>query len=142
MMNKKITNAFENLNAEHLPDIHIYDDEKLQVFWVLYASKLTEMSGILSSGEISEILRDFYGISVPRQRILALLLQEKGTVAKRRIGGKICFQLMQSGIELLDQSSKRALFIEPDSAFSAIRAIEEIFENLKGELRVCDPYRE
>lgn len=96
----------------------------------------------LTPSQVSDGLRDVYGVLVPRQRAEALLSRAKagGTVARRVSGGRRYYQVMDAGIAVVRSVKSSVLFITPQQSLTAIRAVEDILGTLKGFVRVCDPY--
>lgn len=115
-------------------------DERTLSLWVLAAA---EKAGepIMTAAEISTVLRDTYKIALARQKIQALLADERHTVARRKKAGVRAYQIMQAGIdEVMTSASASVVFVEPKQALSKIRETEEILSGLQGMLSVCDPY--
>jgi hypothetical protein len=94
----------------------------------------------MTPNEISVVLRDVYGIALPRQRIERILAQEKQAVAKRKRNTKRAYQIMQAGITEVEGVSSAVVLIEPEKALSSIRATEAVLATLTGVVRFCDPY--
>ena len=117
-------------------------DERLQVFWVLSASKLDPDTEFQSATAISEILRDVCAIHIARQNVVAILSTERrqNRVAVKRKGKKSYFKLMKLGEDELTGAGLKPLFVDPRLALSSIRAVENVLEALQGEIRICDPY--
>lgn len=115
-------------------------DERRQVFSVLHTAAEQLDKAVLTPAEISTVLRDVYGVDLPRQRIEALLTAERGTVAKRKVGGRRAYQLMAAGRGELEAASGAALFIDPEKGFTGLREAQSLLGTLTGDIRVCDPY--
>jgi hypothetical protein len=138
--NRSILPLFANAKVDDLPDPHDLDD-RLRSFWAL---RVGQSVGIetMTPAEIATVLRDVFGIDVPRQRVEALLSKESGTVAKRKKEGKRAYQLMGTGDKELDKIGTAVTFIEPTQAYSKLREVHAILGAIEGHLRVCDPYVE
>lgn len=134
--------TFKKFDVSALPDVHGLDDEARQVLWVLTACKGDHLLEWTSPTEISDILRDCARIDVPRQRVQALLEQERkqGAVTRQRKNGKRRYMIMRPGEQHLIASLVAPLFIDPERAFTATRKLGHIFGELKGNVRFCDPY--
>ena len=95
----------------------------------------------LSSSEISQILVEVCEIAVTRQAVEAALKTAKGLVCRQRISNGIRYSIMAKGRDALLSSFRHSvLVIQPEKALSGIRALEEVFARLQGEIRICDPY--
>jgi hypothetical protein len=124
-----------------LPELHLLEPRK-QVLWTLAAAKQSGAGAFMTPVEISETLADPHGISISRQRVVAILDKERGvgTVRSIRRDGATCFQLMRLGEEELLGSSIQSVFVDPTKALSSIRNVEDVLRSLRGIIRVCDPY--
>ena len=134
--------TFNKLDVTTLPDVHALSDEAQRVFWVLTACKTDPLLEWTSSSEISDILRNCARIDIPRQRVSAILEQERkqGAVSRQRKNGKRKYMIMRPGEERLIASPIATMFVDPGQAFSATRKLTDIFGELRGDMRYCDPY--
>lgn len=137
--NGSLVEAFRRADVGGLPELDELDHRQ-QAFWVLRVGRERVGAETMTPTEISTVLRDAYGILVSRQRIEATLAAERGSVAKRRTGGRRAYQLMASGSEELDAASGGVFFIEPTRGFTGLRETQALLATLQGGLRVCDPY--
>jgi hypothetical protein len=131
--------AFRSVDPSALPNLDQLD-ERRQMFWILHVAKDQLDRPTMTPAEISAVLRDVYGIDLPRQRIEAALAAEKGTVVRRKIDGRRAYQLMAAGSAELDSAKGAAIFIDPASGFTGLRQTHGVLAALKGDVRVCDPY--
>ena len=93
----------------------------------------------MTPAEISLVLRDVYGISVPRQKIEAALSTRQAAVVRRKRNGLRAYQLMQAGVEELAAKAAVVIFVDPQQALSKIRETQAVLADLRGDLSVCDP---
>lgn len=140
MVSDDLASDFASADAEGHRTIHQFQREREQVLYTLAAGKNEVGIEFMTPAQLSDVLRDCYHISVPRQRITALLSKEKGSVAKRRIAGKQHYKIMKKGEDEIRSSGITSVFIEPEAALSQIRRVEETLAGLRGSLKVCDPY--
>jgi hypothetical protein len=114
-------------------------EERHKVFWVM---KLGQTIGheVMTPGELSAVLRDVYGFSVPRQRIEGMLRSEKQTVARRTRSKRRVYQLMNPGADELESARSVVMFIEPSTRYSKLRETHALLRVMTGDVRVCDPY--
>ena len=47
---------------------------------------------------------------------------------------------MKRGEDDLTGSSTQPIYVDPERPLTSIRKVEELFEQLDGDLRICDPY--
>ncbi|MGO4715017.1 hypothetical protein [Bradyrhizobium sp. 2TAF24] len=123
-----------------LPDIHLLENERLQVFCILAAEALRGGEGILSAYAISRQLEANHRIHISRHRVETILRNEKGAVIRKRVRGSEYWKLMRAGEQELFDSTDAVTFINPQKAFSGRRRVDQILSNLSGALRFCDPY--
>jgi hypothetical protein len=134
------TAEWAKIDKSGLPDVHSLNDERLQVLWVLAAAKRgPEVQG-LSANAISEILRDGCGIAMSRQRVAGILQSETRCVARQGNSNPPRYLIMRYGEDELLGSGFRPMFIDPSQALTSIRAVEQLFGELQGNVRVCDTY--
>lgn len=131
---------FPDRGPEGVPDVHDIDSEAVRCLWLLHVSKECLAAPWMSPGEMEAVFRDRYSVHIPRQRIPGLLSSLKGSVTRKRVDGRIAYQIMKPGVDAIGSPSEAVTFIDPDQALSHIRKVEDIFRSQAGVLRVCDPY--
>lgn len=131
---------FQKLDACGDGGVHELPSEQLQIFWVLRAAGSLPGRGYLTPAEISDILADCCGVSIPRQRVGAILGGAGKAVGRRRLNKRNCYKIMKPGLDALAEHGGGPILIDPASALTQIRRIESILGNLKGVVRICDPY--
>jgi len=132
--------AFKAADLADLPPLQSRSDELSKALWVLAMGRKVG-EAVMTPCQISTVLRDLYGIALPRQKIQALLAKEKGTVVRRRKEGIWAYQVMQAGVDRVAAApGSTVVLIEPEKAFSKIREIEDTLAGLRGVLSICDPY--
>jgi hypothetical protein len=142
MTRADIVAIFREIDTQDLPDIHPLGSARLHVLWVLLAGKTHGGVERLSPAQIADVLVDCYGISITRQRVRVILTKERETVCRRMIRGREYFSIMKAGVDLFQPSTFDPVFIDPSRALTEIRKVEGVLGDLKGDLRVCDPYVE
>jgi len=120
-------------------DVHLLPDVRSISFWVMeYLSN--EKSDRFGSTKIAKYIVDELGISTSKQAVQAALTKAaKAKLCHKEKGG---FKLMKSGQdELLKQMRKgRVILLEPGKPFSAAVELGNIFSQMKGVIRISDPY--
>lgn len=139
MSRGSLDQQFRAADQNGLPDVRQLD-ERHQVFWVLRLAQEKLDIAVMTPAEVSNVLRDVYGILISRQKVGALLSRERKTVAKRKKAGARAYQLMGAGSDELDATSGRVMFVEPSRGFSGLRETHALIATMTGEVRVCDPY--
>ncbi len=117
-----------------------FDEELDQLLWVLGRAGEKAGEEWLSSAEIESVLLYCCGVHVPRQRILPQLRQAKDLVVGRKMKGVVRFKILAEGLERIGSGASDPLFVSPANAFTGRRRVQEIFANLTGIVRICDPY--
>jgi hypothetical protein len=120
--------------------IHRLGTERLQIMAALCAMDATGRPHGATPAEISDFLHDQCGVPISRQRVSAVLSKEISTVARRRIRKRWHYKVMKAGEIELEAIGQATIFIEPETGLSKIRQTEEVFNSLKGTIRICDPY--
>lgn len=131
---------FPETGPEGVPDVHEIESEAVRCLWLLHVSKESLATRWMSPGEMEAVFRDRYGIHIPRQRIPGLLSSVAGSVTRKRIDGRLTYQVMKPGVDAIGTTSEAVTYVDPDQALSHIRKVEDIFRSRTGVLRVCDPY--
>ena len=132
--------AFPESGPDNIPDLHAIESDAARCLWVLYVSKECVGQPWMTPGEMEMVLRDRYGLHLPRQRIPGLLAGLAGCTSKKKVGGRFAYQIMKAGVDELGTPEETVTFIDPEQALSHIRQAEDIFRAQTGVIRVCDPY--
>lgn len=133
---------FAEVRDVSLGEAHFLESDRLRIFWVLASVRDCQDLDYLTPADVSDILRDVQGIHLPRQRVSAILQQERGTVSRRRITGKNYYKIMKEGVDLVVPAIQTAIYVDPENALTHIRRFEDVLAGLNGDLRICDPYVE
>lgn len=133
---------FANADLDEFPPLAALTEDSLKCIWVLWVGKQALGYQWLSPAQISDALRDVFGTLISRQRVDALLSRAKEArqVARKMVGGKRRYQVMDAGIAAVRSVEASVLFITPEDALTSIRAVEDVLSALRGDIRVCDPY--
>jgi len=136
----RLVASFRGADTSGLPEVGSIADPRIQMLWTLHFGQARAGVSMMTPAEISTVLRDVYGVALPRQKIEGVLAREKKCVAKRKKDRKRAYQIMQSGIDEVEGISSSVLLIQPESALTSLRATEGILGGLIGTVKVCDPY--
>jgi hypothetical protein len=94
-------------------EIHQLGSPRLKILAALSLMTGGQPSGASTPSEIANFLRDECRVSLSRQQILAILSKAIPSVAPRKIGGRLHYQLMKLGEDEIAKSARAAIFIEP-----------------------------
>ena len=122
MIASDLVSEFARVDATKQSDIHRFQEERDQILWVLATGKNDVGIDFVTPAQVSDVLRDIYQVAMPRQRISAILVKEKGTVARRRIDGRQHYKIMKRGEDQISSSIIAPVFIDPEAALSQIRS--------------------
>lgn len=140
-MTDELLAAFRDADVSDLPVVGSIADPRLQALWTLHVGQSRAGIPMMAPNEIAVVLRDVYGIAVPRQRIEGILSLEKKSVSRRKSRKKKrAYQIMQAGIDEVEGVSSSVVLIEPEKALSSLRATETLLATLTGVVKFCDPY--
>jgi len=104
-------------------------------------NNLTETGETWSSGvEISWHLRSEFGLDVHWRTIDALFAKNKRLAARRKRKGRWEYMLLDAGHDVLAGGNEAITFIDPTASLQATLRLHDFLANLKGTIRVCDPY--
>lgn len=135
-----LTDTIAAVDRTGLPPFENLQGEREQVLWVLALGDRNEITRRLTATEVSDILRDVFGHSVSRQRVAAILGNERKTIHHAKRGDKWAYRIMQPGLADLQALPLSIVYIRPEEALSGIRSVQEIFGAGSGKTAICDPY--
>lgn len=119
-------------------DIHSLSSLNLKIFWVLDHLTTAEKDRF-SLAEISDFLIEKMKVGITKQAIYYSLKKNKKSCNKNSGG----YKLMECGLKELEKNNntQNIILIEPNKPFSGKKIVaKEIFEGLKGTIKICDPY--
>lgn len=135
------TPSFRGAELSAYPNPNVLRKNDLAVvLWILWVAKDALDLDTLSPAEVAAFSRDDLGINLTRQRVEGILNGRRDLVARRRIGGRWRYQVMQAGIDHVASAGNGVLLVEPEKAFTQVRAIQDLLEQAGGVVRICDPY--
>ena len=113
--------------------------------WVLCVAKDKVGEKRLTGEEISFVIIETQEISANLRSVINALNRASDKVHRHSQGDEIYFEIMKSGREYLSYLQKEnlihAFYFEPDSKYTAKKLLRtQIFETLRGNLKIVDPY--
>ena len=118
----------------------MFKDNLEQILVVLINAKKANGNGWMSAAEISQELRDTYGISLHWRTVDTVLRKRKDLVARRKRLQRWQYSIMSKGEELVKTPSSAIIVIDPSEAIQAIVALHDFLSSMKGDVRIRDPY--
>lgn len=90
--------------------------------------------------EISDVLRDEYGIGIHWRSVAGVLDCDRTLVARRKSEGRWRYSIMEAGRAKLRAVTGQVTLVDPTRAVSAVLSLHDLLAALQGRIRVCDPY--
>ena len=115
-----------------------YSDPRHQALAVLLQAKKSGQPW-MSGAAISRTLRDDFGVDLHWRTIYTLLIESPGLVSRKKVKGTWQFSAMAAAEELIAPASA-VEFIDPQNALRAVLSLHDLLGQLRGIVRVCDPY--
>jgi len=113
-------------------DVHHFQTEIDQILVILSTEEW------LSTVEISSRLSQ-YGIGIHWKRIQSILEESKTLVQRKKSEKKWYYKVLKAGKDKISNSTS-VLLIEPNKAVQGVSTIQNLLKNLKGTIKICDPY--
>lgn len=136
--------GFRAANLGAFPSLDDYESPQDQALWVLWVAKDKLNTPWLTSKLVAELLSEFFELPVTRRGIGPALHQaslKKLVQGSKREGKDLFFRIMKPGKDYLKGTARNAVrLIDPGKAFEAHKQLRDVFQGLRGTVRVCDPY--
>lgn len=144
-METKISEKFAEIDTSDFPDFYNYKKPLEMGLWVLWVVKEKLEIKKLTSEQIAKIIRDVKEVSCKQLSIIRAFSRAVDKVHIYKEGKDVYFEIMKPGkdhlISHVKESSIEISYFEPDKRYTSKRLLEKkILNNLKGELRIVDPY--
>lgn len=140
-----VVEKFKEADTSNFPDFHNYKTPLERGLWILWVSK--DKLGIkkLDAEQIASIIRDIKEISINAISIINAFNRAGDKVHAYHEGDATLFGIMKPGKEYLlskiREGSVQLFYFEPGRRFSSKRILSErILDDLKGDIKVVDPY--
>ena len=141
----EILSKFARIDTSDLPDFENCSILLDMGLWVLYASKEKLKIKKLTINQIVSVLLNIKEVSVKPQSIRAAFDRARTMIHKHYEEDEVYFEIMQSGkdylMSLTGKGSVNLFYFESGKEFTPKRLFaENILQELRGELRIADPY--
>ena len=141
----ELQKKFREVDTSDFPDFYVYKKPLEMGLWILWVAK--EKLGIkrLTAEQIASIIRDVKEISIDAKSITNSFNRAGDKIHTYKEGGGVYFEIMKPGRDhLLSQVKEgyiEVLYFEPDKRYTSKRLLSKnALDNLKGDLRIVDPY--
>lgn len=133
---------FSQIDTSEYPDFYSFKKPLEQGLWVLLIAKEKLNIKRLTADEISKIIINVKEISTDAKSITYAFNRAKDKI---HIHNKINYEIMKPGKDyLISQTGNGPIdvfYFEPDKKYTNRKILStDIFKNLKGDLRIVDPY--
>ena len=142
---RDITEELKRAETTDFPEFYTYRTPLERGLWILWVGKEKLGTKRLTAEEIASVIRDAMEISIDAKSITNAFNRAGDKIHTYRENNAVYFEIMKPGKDyLLSQvkgGSVELLYFEPDRRFSSKRILaKNILGNLKGELKIVDPY--
>ncbi|MDD5494224.1 MAG: hypothetical protein PHG36_06105 [Dehalococcoidia bacterium] len=136
---------FQGIDTSDLPDFYNFEKPLEMGLWILWAAKDKLNMKKLTAEEIALIIRDVREISITSLSISRALARAGTKIHSYHDAEKVYFEIMRPGKEHLRSFTKEGIvevfYFESNMKYSSKKLLKDnIFSNLKGDLRILDPY--
>lgn len=144
-MEIELFKKFVEVDTSDFPDFDSYKKPLERGLWILWVAKEKLEIKTLTTEQIASIIRDVEEISIDAKSITKSFNRARDKIHTYREDDKIYFEIMKPGKDhLLSQvrpGSIEVFYFEPDKRYTSKRLLSKnVLNNLKGELRIVDPY--
>lgn len=144
-MEVELLKGFREVNTSDFPDFYSYKKPLEKGLWILWVAKEKLGTKKLTAEQIASIIRDVKEISTNAESITKSFNRAGDKIHTYRESGKVYFEIMQPGkehlISQIKEGSIEVFYFEPDKQYTSKSILSKnILDNLKGELRIVDPY--
>jgi len=144
-METEISKKFAEIDTSDFPDFYDYENPLKRSLWILWVTKEKLETKKLTAEQIASIIRDVKEISIDAKSITKSFNKAGDKIYTYKEGEEVYFEIMKPGkdhlISHVKEGSIEVFYFEPDKRYTSKRILSKnILHNLKGELRIVDPY--
>lgn len=127
------------MNPATPPQPEDFQEPLQQVLALLSNNKKAGTDWLPASAISSSLLKD-HGLSLNWKTIEKILGENRKLAVRRKKNKKWEFTITNAGQALVSSGNNPILFVNPGKAVQAILSLHQFFGDLKGSVRICDPY--
>lgn len=144
-MGTEISRRFAEIDTSDFPDFYNYERSLEMSLWVLWVAKDELQTKKLTTEQIASTIRDVKEVSIEAKSVANSLNRAGDKIHTYHENGQVYFEIMKPGKDHLISQAKegsiQVIYFEPDKRYASKRLLsKDILGNLKGELRIVDPY--
>lgn len=145
MNNTGLLKKFTNVDTSNYPDFDNFSKPLGQGLWVLWVAKEELKIKRLSSDQIALIIVNVKETSIGTKSLVTSFNRAGKKIHRYKENNEIYYEIMKVGKEyllsLVKTNKISTIYFEPDKRYTSKRLLlRTILNNLKGELRIVDPY--
>lgn len=133
---------FKNVDFSNYPEFRSIDKPFEMGLWVLWIAKDELKVKKLTADQIASIIRDVMEVSISSRAIVNSFNKSKGKIHVHKEEDRISYEIMKSGKDYLISKNDdvKVFYFQPNRKYESKRILSGEIFNLKGELKVIDPY--
>jgi len=144
-METEISKKFAEIDTSDFPDFYDYKKPLKRSLWILWVTKEKLETKKLTAEQIASIIRDVKEISIDAKSITKSFNKAGNKIYTYKESEEVYFEIMKPGkdhlISHIKEGSIEVFYFESDKRYTSKRILSKnILYNLKGELRIVDPY--
>jgi len=144
-METEISKKFAEINISDFPDFYNYKNPLKRSLWILWVTKDKLKIKKLTAEQIASIIRNVKEISIDAKSITRSFNKAGDKIYTYKESEEVYFEIMKPGkdhlISHIKEGSIEVFYFESDKRYTSKRILSKnILHNLKGELRIVDPY--
>lgn len=140
-----LVEEFSEIDTSDFPDFYNYKRPLEMGLWILWVTKEKLQKKQLTAEQIASIIRDGKEISIDAKSLNNAFARAKEKVHIYHKNGQVHFEIMKPGkdalLSLAKDDSMQVFYFEPGKKYSSKKILaKKVLEELKGKLRIVDPY--
>ena len=144
-METEISKKFAQTDTSDFPDFYNYKNPLKRSLWILWVTKDKLKIKKLTAEQIASIIRNVKEISIDAKSITKSFNKAGDKIYTYKESEEVYFEIMKPGKDHLISHIKEGLievfYFESGKRYTSKRILSKnILHNLKGELRIIDPY--
>lgn len=144
-METEISKKFAEIDTSDFPDFYDYKKPLKRSLWILWVTKDKLKMKKLTAEQIASIIRNVKEISIDAKSITKSFNKAGDKIYTYKESEEVYFEIMKPGkdhlISHIKEGSIEVFYFESDKRYTSKRILSKnILHNLKGELRIVDPY--
>lgn len=141
----KLQKAFSDVDASEFPDFYYYDNPLDMGLWLLWIAKEKLNIRKLTSDQIASIILNVKEVAIDAISITKAFNRAGDKVYTHQDNKLVYYEIMRSGKNYLISKIKRdhinIIYFEPNKEYTSKKIFSKnILTNLRGDLRIVDPY--